>query len=162
VKGCLIRGGAELSRNRSEGIGLGTPGFGQRWIFLKVISNILLTWILTNCNHTLVVVNLLTAKHSYSHHPYCCYVYVPGTTRCTSLLFILLFIQSQCTVLHILYCFFFFYCTFYSLFLLFFLTYIYINARVALILIFLLSTERIWLDLHFTSDYTLYNLLCEE
>ncbi len=25
--------------------------------------------------------SLLTVKHSYSHHPYCCYVYIPGTTR---------------------------------------------------------------------------------
>ncbi len=27
---------------------------------------------------------------------------------------------------------------------------------------FALSTERTWLDLHFTSDYTLYNLLCDK
>ncbi len=25
-----------------------------------------------------------------------------------------------------------------------------------------LSTERTWLDLHFTSDYTVYNLVCDE
>ncbi len=25
-----------------------------------------------------------------------------------------------------------------------------------------LYTERTWLDLHFTSDYTLYNLVCDE
>ncbi len=25
--------------------------------------------------------SLLTVKHPYSHHPYCCYVYIPGTTR---------------------------------------------------------------------------------
>ncbi len=25
--------------------------------------------------------SLFTVKHSYSHHPYCCYVYIPGTTR---------------------------------------------------------------------------------
>ncbi len=25
--------------------------------------------------------SLLNVKHSYSHHPYCCYVYIPGTTR---------------------------------------------------------------------------------
>ncbi len=25
--------------------------------------------------------SLLTVKHSYSHHPYCCYVNIPGTTR---------------------------------------------------------------------------------
>ncbi len=24
---------------------------------------------------------LLTVKHPYSHHPYCCYMYIPGTTR---------------------------------------------------------------------------------
>ncbi len=27
---------------------------------------------------------------------------------------------------------------------------------------FALSTERNWLDLHLTSDYTLYNLVCDE
>ncbi len=27
---------------------------------------------------------------------------------------------------------------------------------------FALSTERTWLDLHFTSYYTLYNLVCDE
>ncbi len=37
-------------------------------------------------------------KHSYSHHPYCRYVCIPSTTRCTSLsslLFILIFIKSH-------------------------------------------------------------------
>ncbi len=50
-------------------------------------------------------------------------------------LFILLFIKSQYTVLHILFVLpFLFYCTFYSLFLFFFFfTYIYIYARVVLL-----------------------------
>ncbi len=29
-------------------------------------------------------------------------------------------------------------------------------------LFFALSTERTWFDLHFTFDYTLYNLLCDK
>ncbi len=54
--------------------------------------------------------SLLTVKHPYSHHPYCCFVYIPGTTPfahppCTSLLFILLFIKSQYTVFYTSYCF---------------------------------------------------------
>ncbi len=43
-------------------------------------------------------------KHSYSHHPYCRYVCIPITTRCTSLsslLFILIFIKSHIMFLHI-------------------------------------------------------------
>ncbi len=32
-------------------------------------------------SYTFTRLNLLTAKYSYSHHPYCCYVYIPGTTR---------------------------------------------------------------------------------
>ncbi len=70
--------------------------------------------------------------------------------------------------LHILFVLhFLFYCTFYSLFLFFYL-YIYICSCVVLLLYnsyfysFALSTERTWFDLHFTSDYTLYNLLCDE
>ncbi len=61
-------------------------------------------------------------------------------------------------VLHLL-----FHCTFYSLFLFF---YLYICSCVVLFLynfyFFALSTELTWFDLHFTSDYTLYNLLCDE
>ncbi len=36
--------------------------------------------------------SLLTVKHSYSHHPYCCCVHTRYNPVCTSLLFILLFI----------------------------------------------------------------------
>ncbi len=64
--------------------------------------------------------SLLTVKHPYSHHPYCCFVYIPWTTRlhiplahpsCTSLLFILLFIKSQYTV----FCTSYLFSTFYSI-----------------------------------------------
>ncbi len=34
--------------------------------------------------------------------------------------------------------------------------------RIFFIYSFALSTERNWFDLHFTSDYTLYNLLCDK
>ncbi len=49
-----------------------------------------------------IIISLLSVKkitkHSYSHHPYCRYVCIPSTTRCTSLsslLFILIFIKSH-------------------------------------------------------------------
>ncbi len=56
----------------------------------------------------------------------------------------------------------------------FFFTYIYIYSCVVLLLynlililflfflFFALSTERTWFDLHFTFDYTLYNLSCDK
>ncbi len=96
-------------------------------------------------SETFTRLNLLTAIHSYSHHPYCCYVYIPGTTVCTSM-FILLFIKSQYTVLHILFV--LFYCTCYSLFLFFFVyLYLYICSCVVLLLciffiFFALSIEQ--------------------
>ncbi len=76
----------------------------------------------------LLTVKKKQKKHSYSHHPYCCYVYTPVQPVCTSLsslLFILLFIKSHILFLHILLVLHFslFYCTLYSLFL--FFTYIY-------------------------------------
>ncbi len=91
---------------------------------------------------------------------------------CTSLLFILLFIKSQYTVFCTSYCFahlivvhFLFHCTFYSYFS-FFLP--YICSCVVLLLYnsyFLFFCTVHWADLiwlHFTSDYTLYNLLCDK
>ncbi len=88
---------------------------------------------------------------------------------CTSLVFILLFIKSQYTVFAHLICF----CTFILLQILlfislFYLYTVYICSCVVLLLYyfyfysFALSTDRTWFDLHFTSDYTLYNLLCDE
>ncbi len=67
--------------------------------------------------------------------------------------------------LHILFVLhFLFYCTFDSLFIFFFN--LYICSCVMLLLynfyFFALSTERTWFDLHFTSDYTLHNLLCDK
>ncbi len=54
-------------------------------------------------------------------------------------------------------------CTFYSLFFLiiFILTYIYIYSLV-LCFIFALSIEQTCPDLHFTTDYILYNWVCDE
>ncbi len=112
---------------------------------------------------------LLTVNIHYSHHPYCCYMFIPGNLQpvCTSL-FILLFIKSQYTIFAHLICFALFYSiahvTLYFSF--FFYFYLYICSCVVLLLFnlnfFALSTERTWLDLHFTSDYTLYNLVCDE
>ncbi len=101
-----------------------------------------------------------------------CYVNIPGTTcfahsSCTSL-FILIFIKStvDCIAHFIL-----FNCTFYSLFyfillLIFYLTltYIYISSLVMYLLFyfFALSIERTRPDLHFTTDYTLYDCVCDK
>ncbi len=82
---------------------------------------------------------LLTAKHSYSHHPYCCYIYIPGTT-CLHIP-----LAHPCSYYYllspsILFCTSYLFCTFYSIahFTLyfsssFFFTYIYIYARVVLL-----------------------------
>ncbi len=86
-------------------------------------------------------------------------------SSCTSL-FILIFIISQYTVLHILS-----HCTFYSLFYFIIcsyfyciLTYIYIYSLVLcfIFIFFALSIERTCPDLHFTTDYTLYDCICDE
>ncbi len=82
---------------------------------------------------------------SYSHHPYCRYVCIPSTTRCTSLsslLFILIFIKSHIMFLHIqfvlqillFYCFALFFILLHILLLIFFFTYIYIYSCVVLLL----------------------------
>ncbi len=101
------------------------------------------------------------------------YVQYPEQPVCTSLLFTLLFIKSQYTVffLHILLFFahlivlhFLFHCTFYSYFS--FFTIYMLLCCVTLynfyFYYFALSPERTWFHLHFTSDYTLYNLLCDK
>ncbi len=114
--------------------------------------------------------SLLTVKHPYSHHPYCCFVYIPGTTHLhiplahpsCSYYYLL---SPSILFLHILLC-----CTFYSIahFTRISLFLPYICSCVVLLLYhfylysFALSTERTWFDLHFTSDYTLYNLLCDK
>ncbi len=97
-------------------------------------------------------------------------MYIPWTTLCTSLLFIfifiLLFIKSQYTVFCTSYC--FAHLIVFALFiplhiLLLFLFFYHIYALVLcyfyIILIFI-SVHLIWL--HFTSNYTLYNLLCDK
>jgi len=86
----------------------------------------------------------------------------------TSLLFILLFIKSQYTVLAHLICFALFILSIAHFTLYFSFFYLYICSCVVLLLYnfyfysFALSTERTWFDLHFTSDYTLYHLLCDK
>ncbi len=75
-------------------------------------------------------------------------------------------------VLHILlfYCFALFFILLHILLLISFF-YLYIYSCVVLllynfifyfVLFFALSTERTWFDLHFTFDYTLYNLSCDK
>jgi len=96
---------------------------------------------------------LLLCVHTLNNpfaHPSCSYYYLFSP----SILFF-----AHLIVLHFL-----FYCTFYSYFS--FLP--YICSCVVLLLYyfyfysFALSTERTWFDLHFTSDYTQYNLLCDK
>ncbi len=107
-----------------------------------------------------------------------CYVNIPGTTcfahsSCTSL-FILIFIKSTVDcIAHFIW----FNCTIYSLFYFYFilsffhifyltLTYIYIYSLVLcfhlLFYFFALSIERTCPDLHFTTDYTLYDCVCDK
>ncbi len=111
---------------------------------------------------------LLTVKHPYSHHPYCCFVYIPCTTHLhiplahPSCSYYYLLSPSILFFAHRIVLHFLFHCTFFSYFS--FLPY----ALVLLLLYyfyfyyFALSTERTWFHLHFTSDYTLYNLLCDK
>ncbi len=126
-------------------------------------------WPLNKINPFLKLIYIYTFIFSSSVLLLCVHtLYNPfAHPSCTSLLFILLIIKSQYTgfahliwfalfiLLHIL--------LFISLFF-----YLYICSCVVLLLYnfyfyyFALSTERIWFDLHFTSDYTLYNLLCDE
>ncbi len=100
--------------------------------------------------------NLINCKtFTILHHPYCCYVYIPGTTCLhiplahPCLYYYLL--SPQYTVLHLL-----FYCTFYSLFfLIIFLTYFYMYS---LVLCYIFCTVH-WADLTwFTFHYWLYSV----
>ncbi len=90
-------------------------------------------------------------------------VYIPGTTCLHILLYIpvlLLFIKSTVyciahfILLHILLLIFF---LFY-----FILTYIYIIILCYVSFFFALSIEQTCPDLHFTTDYILYNWVCDE
>ncbi len=122
--------------------------------------------------HNIYKTHLLTVKHSlfsssvlmlhvYTRynplaHP-CSYYYLlsPSILFCTSYLFCTFYSIAHFTL-------YFSSCIFCSVF--FF--YLYVCSCVVLLLFnfnfFVLSTERTWLDLHFTSDYTLYNLVCDE
>ncbi len=82
---------------------------------------------------------------------------------CTSYLFLHILL-----VLHILFCNFLYSITHFTLYSFFTYIYIYIYIYMLLwcyfyiIFFFALSTERTWFDLHFTFDYTLYNLSCDK
>ncbi len=125
--------------------------------------------------------SLLTVKHPYSHHPYCCFVYIPCTTplhiplahpSCSYYYLlspsILVFLHNAKRFSAKSYCFALFIPLHIWLLFLFFFTIYCICSCVLLLLYnfyfysFALSTERTWFDLHFTSDYTLYNLLCDK
>ncbi len=85
-------------------------------------------------------------------------------TSLSALLFIVLFIKSHILFLHILLFCTFLYSTAHFTFYFFFT---YICALVwcyfyIIFLFFALSTERTWFDLHFTFDYSVYNLLCDK
>ncbi len=121
----------------------------RRSFFPQAIGLITSTWL------NLLISNIFIILH----HPYCCYVYIPGTTCLhiplahPRLYYYLL--SSQYTVLHIL-----FHCTFYSLFVSYSYLY-YIYSRYVSFFFFALSIERTCPDLHFTTDYTLYNWVCD-
>ncbi len=113
----------------------------------------------------------------------CCYVYIPGTTYLHILLHIRVYINiyySQYTVLHILShytsysLFYFIICSYFHSHLYIYI-YIYIfSCNVSLfycffvyslfywLFIFALSIERTCPDLHFTTDYTLYDCVCDK
>ncbi len=91
---------------------------------------------------------LLTVKHPYSHHPYCCFVYIPSTTRlhiplahpsCSYY-----YIKPQYTVFCTSYCFLhiLLFCTFYSItfysYLSFFTIYMLLCCYFHIIFIFIL------------------------
>ncbi len=96
------------------------------------------------------------------HHPYCCYVYTRynlfAHSSCTFLL-ILLFIKSTVyciahfILLHILLFIFSYY---------FYFVPIFIYILFCCVTFFALSIERTWPDLHFTTNYILYNWVCDE
>ncbi len=116
---------------------------------------------------TLLHFKLSFATHIHIHIYTCIHTYTRynlfAHSSCTYV-FILIFINPQYTVLHILS-----HCTFYSLFYYLFLfsfspIFIYIFSCVMFhcFIFFALSIERTCPDLHFTTDYTLYDCVCDE
>ncbi len=108
------------------------------------------TWTVVYFLNTLHYEMLARGHLPYSHHPYCCYVYIPGTTRlhiplahpsCSyyyflspSILFLhILFVFAHLIVLHFL-----FYCTFYSYFSFFYHIYALVLCYFYIIFIFIL------------------------
>ncbi len=106
--------------------------------------------------------NLINSKiFTIIHHPYCCYIYIYIYTLYNMFahssrthLLILLFIMSPVyCIAH------FIYYTYSSLF--YFFLYSCIFSCIVL-QYFALSIKRTWPDLHFTTDYILYNWVCDE
>ncbi len=112
------------------------------------------------CNWLSLNIADVKKTHSYSHHPYCCYVYIPSTNPFAhpSRLYYYLLSPIYCFCTSYLSCTFLYPITlFYSLFL--FFTYIYIYIYIyALVwcyfyIIFILCTvhwaDLIWFTFHF-------------
>ncbi len=103
-------------------------------------------------NRVCTSLNLINCKiFTILHHPYCYYVYIPLHIPLAHPCLYYYLLSPQYTVLHIL-----FYCTFYSLFFLLFLP-IFIYILLCCVTHFALSIERTWPDLHFTTNFFLYN-----
>ncbi len=125
-------------------------------LFHKHLQDSLLTEKKTFIFSSSVLLLCVHTQYNPFAHPSCSYYYLlsPIYCFCTSYLF--------CTFLYSIAHF-----TLYFSFLpIYIYIYIYICSCVVLLLYnfnyFALSTERTWFDLHFTSDYTLYNLLCDK
>ncbi len=88
------------------------------------------------------------------HHPYCCYIYIYTLYN--------LFAHSSCTYLLVLFIKYFYYIAHLILYFFFFKCFTYIYVYSLVLQYFALSIERTWPDLHFTTDYTLYNWVPDE
>ncbi len=111
--------------------------------------------------------NLINSKiFTILHHPYCCYIYIPCTTclHIPLILFLLYYylLSPQYTILHILLFFIFLILIFINLFYLYYV-YIYVYSLVLVWTVYnILHCPLSGPDLHFTTDYILYNWVCDE
>ncbi len=105
------------------------------------------------CLITLTRLNLINGKiFTILHH--CCYVYL---LHIPAYIIILIFIKSHCILS----------CTFYFIAYLilpyfWFFSPILMYILLCCVTYFALSIERTWPDLYFTTDYILYNWVCDE
>ncbi len=104
----------------------------------------------------------LTVKHPYSHHPYCWFVYIPGTTRLhislahPSCSYYYLLSPSILFFAHLIGLHFLFHCTFYSYFS-FFTIYMLLCCGTFILFLFLFFCTVHWADLiWFTFHFWLY------